>query len=71
MLVTKFTRNALAYRRMERKLAAKGYISTLRYHNFLLSVTHGKHQFERISDVVVAPNGKSLFVKLERNVNDV
>ncbi|WP_423197865.1 hypothetical protein DFLDMN_001505 [Cupriavidus sp. H19C3] len=64
MIVTQFTRGALRYRREVRDMTRDGWERIQPGGQHLLLAMHcGGRQDERISDVRIACDGKSLWVK--------
>lgn len=64
MKVTRFTRNALAFRRQKRDLLAKGF-EFVPEGGALWELHRGCRIGHRITDAVIAADGKSLYVKVE------
>lgn len=65
MLVTSITRNALQYRRFKRDMLRAGYEEIGEHGGPLWELCRGARIRHRITDAKVAPNGKSVFVKIE------
>lgn len=65
MLITSITRSALQYRRFKRDMERAGYEEIGEHGGPLWELYRGPRIHHRITDVKVAPNGKSLFVKIE------
>ncbi|RUV07952.1 hypothetical protein EOA79_02360 [Mesorhizobium sp. M1A.F.Ca.IN.020.03.2.1] len=65
MLVTNFTRRALAYRKQKRDLLAQGYEEIGESGGKLWELHRGKRMGHRIVAAVIATDGKSLYVKCE------
>lgn len=65
MKVTAFTRETLRCRRSRRALLAAGFEEIGENGGRLWQLYRGARQDHRIVAVVIAPEGKSLFVKIE------
>lgn len=66
MRVTELTRHLLAYRRMAKELTAKGWEEVGEGGGNLWQLYRGGRTDQRIVAVRIAPGGKSLFVKVEK-----
>lgn len=65
MIVTEYTRRALAYRKESRDMILAGWERIHQGSNILLKMHNGGRWRERIVDVRIAVDGKSLWVKIE------
>jgi hypothetical protein len=67
MKVTDFTRDALRCRRARKQLAAEGFEEVGENGGMLWKLHRGVRWREIITDVRIAPEGKSLFIKTSNN----
>jgi hypothetical protein len=66
MKVTDRTRRVLAHRRAIRRLEADGYEEVNSHGGRLWELDRGWRQKYEITDVVIGPNRKTLWVKVEK-----
>jgi len=65
MLVTKFTRDALNYRRTTKKWEAEGFEDLGESGGKLGEIYRGGRYTQRITEARIAPDGMSVWVKIE------
>lgn len=68
MLLTKYTRQMLEFRRFKRRMEGQGYELVNLDGGRLWELDRGARTRCRMTDAVVAPGGKCLFVKIEGEV---
>ena len=66
MLITDRTREALRCRRIRRRLAADGFVEVGENGGRLWELHRGIEQDHAVTAVAIAPEGKTVFVKVER-----